>query len=571
MRAFACLLLLTLLEASSSFPVLAEDAAAEKLSITLVVTPQVAIPSAMVKVSGQTVALGDNPTVKIAFTVDSRAEHNDRARPVSATAKVDSKGDYTATVRMDQPGIYIVKVTAPDGKGTQSSTFTLLDPPDLRDELDASFDKIYAEGLEKLLASLRSQIAGIPANPARLQTEEKLDAVEKKMKEWPAESKKLKAAVEKFQGVPKQFPATAALFQPRLQRLADVVERNKAEQAVLEQELAKSRAASVTCEKLEQAIEDLKTLSAALTFVQDGLKQVGLALGLDAGGDQLAASLTPASLQGNPQVGFAIKETFKFTSNLMAGGPLLGPLGFTTALAGLVVDVLGYAQEQNFAKYCEKIEGPVAATMHAAFTQDTSTWWTYDITLQGRLVLRYAKGAAPGAAVHVNGEFVGSATKLGVWENALAVLYPVTAKTSTLLRKLVVPPGLPYFEGEGKTIGAASPTAFNVAVDGDLVGSKLTLRLGDARSDFSDSMKAHVTYVLIGPMTLAPIIVKYDLPFAKARLLLFRAMSDGPIEIPVAVSTKSMTLQKTLTRKRPAQGNVVDYTLNIRACNPGCK
>ena len=265
------------------------------------------------------------------------------------------------------------------------------------------------------------------------------------------------------------------------------------------------------------------------------------------------------------------------TSTLPTGESLSMTLMMTslpcwvTAIAGLVLDVSGFVQEQNFAKYCEKIEGPMTATMHAAFTQDTSTWWTYDITLQGKLVLRYAKGAAPGAAVHVNGEFIGSATKLGVWENALAVLYPVTAKTSTLLRKLVVPPGFPYYDTEGKTIGAASPTAFNVSVEGDIVGSKLTLRLGDARSDFSDFMQAHVTYVLIGPMILAPIIVKYDLPFAKAHRLLLRAMNDGTIEIPVVVTTKTMTLQKSFTRKRPAEGNVVDYTLNIKACNPGCK
>ena len=555
-----------LLASSLVRPALAEDDSGEKLNVTVVVEPQVGLASAMVKVSGKTVALGDNPTVKISFLVDSRADHNDKARTVLATAKVDPQGDYTAMVRMDQPGVYIVRVTAPDGKGTGSSTFTLLDPPDLRDELDASFDKLYAEGLEKLLASLRSQIAGIPANPARLQAEEKLNAVATKMKEWPEQSKKMKAAVDKFQDVPKKFPATAPLFQPRLQRLAEVVGKNKAEQAVIDQELAKSRAASATCEKLDQVIEGLKVLSGALNFVQAGLKEVGFALGLDAGADQLAATLVPKSLQGNPAVAFAVKESVKLTTNLM-----LGPVGWVTAIAGLVLDVSGFVQEQNFAKYCEKIEGPMTATMHAAFTQDTSTWWTYDITLQGKLVLRYAKGAAPGAAVHVNGEFIGSATKLGVWENALAVLYPVTAKTSTLLRKLVVPPGFPYYDTEGKTIGAASPTAFNVSVEGDIVGSKLTLRLGDARSDFSDSMQAHVTYVLIGPMILAPIIVKYDLPFAKAHRLLLRAMNDGTIEIPVVVTTKTMTLQKSFTRKRPAEGNVVDYTLNIKACNPGCK
>jgi hypothetical protein len=556
-------MLLALLAAASGG---AQGDDAETLSVTVLVDPPVGLASTVASVSGKTDPVGDNPTVKIEFTVDSRADHNDKAHAVKATAKVDSKGDYSAKVQMDQPGIYIVKVTAPDGKGTQSSTFTLLDPPDLRDDLDASFDKLATEGLVKRLASLRAQIAGIPANPARLEALKLLDKVDAQLKKWPEQSKQLKEATDKFQEILKKYPQAGSALQPRLQALADVVGKNTAEEALIEEQLAKSRAADATCEKLDAVIEGLKEVSAALNFIQSGLSKVATAFQLDGAGDRFTAFVMPKSLSGNPAAAFAIKESSKFAVNAM-----LGPVGWADAIVGLVVDVSGFVQEQNFAKYCEKIEGPMSATMHAAFTQDTATWWTYDMTLQGKLILRYAKGAAPGAAVHVNGEFVGSATKLGVWENALAVLYPVTEKTSTLLRKLVVPPGLPFYDTEGKTVGAASPNAFNVAVAGDIVGDKLTLTLGDARADISDAVEAKVTYVLVGPMILAPIIVKYTLPFTKAQKLLFRSMTDGPIDIPVVVTTKTMTLQKTFTRKRPAQGNVVDYTLNIRACNPGCK
>jgi hypothetical protein len=228
-------------------------------------------------------------------------------------------------------------------------------------------------------------------------------------------------------------------------------------------------------------------------------------------------------------------------------------------------------QQKNFEKYCEKIEGPMSATMHAEFTQENAKWWTYDMTLKGRVILRYAKNGSPGSAVHVTGEFVGTAAKLGVWEDALAVLYPVTKKTSTMLRKLVVPPGQPFSDLEGKTVAASSPLGFFIPVEGDLVGSKLTLHMLDARSDISDLVEAQVTYVLMGPMILAPIIVKYQLPFTKAHKLLFRAMNDGPLELPVVVSRSTMGIQRTVQRTRPAQGNSVDYTLDIKACNPGCE
>lgn len=556
--------------AAAVLAVLAAGAAradeAETLSVTVQVEPPVGLASTVATVSGKTDPVGDNPSVQIEFTVDSRAEHNDKARPVKATAKVDSKGDYSAKVQIDQPGVYLVKVTAPDGKGTQSSTFTLLDPPDLRDDLEESFTTLSTVGLKKRIESLKEQIAGIPANPARLDAEERLAKLSSKLEEWPEQGKKLKEATDKLQEVVKKYPAAGPALQPRLQALAEQVGKNKAEEALIEQQLEASRAADATCEKLDAVIEGLKQVSAALNFIQSGLADVAKAFNLDGATDRFTAFITPKSLEGNAAVTFAIKETSKF-----AAAAMLGPVGWADAIVGLVVDVSGFVQEQNFAKYCEKLEGPMSATMHAAFTQGTSTWWTYDMTLQGKLILRYAKGAGKGAAVHVNGEFVGSATKLEVWENALAVLYPVTEKTSTLLRKLVVPPGLPFYDTEGKTVGAASPNAFNVQVEGDLVGDKLTLTLGSARSDISDAVEAKVTYVLIGPMILAPIIVKYSLPFTKAQKLLFRSMTDGPIEIPVVVTTKSMTLQKALTRKRPGENNVVDYTLNLKACNPGCK
>ena len=517
----------------------------EPLGVTVLVEPPVGLASTVVTVSGKTDPVGDGPVVQVDFVVDARADHNDKAKAVHATAKVDDKGDYSVKVQLDQPGVYIVKVTASDGRGTQSASFTLLDPPDLTDDVSGSFDKLVTVGLAKRLASLREQLAGIPANPARLEVEQRLD---------------------KVQEVMKQHPEVGPPLHPRLQAIAAVVGKNAEEQAVLADQLAKSRAADATCEKLDAIIEGLKEVSAALNFIQSGLSKVATAFQLDAAGDRFTAFAMPKALANNAPVAFALKESFKLSANLM-----LGPVGWADAIVGLVVDVAGFAQEQNFARYCEKLEGPMGATMHAVFTQGTATWWTYDMTLQGKLILRYAKGAAAGEAVHVNGEFVGSVSKLGVWENALAVLYPVTQKTSTLLRKLVVPPGLPYVDTEGKAAGAASPNGFNVAVAGDLVGDKLTLTLGDARSDLSDAVEAKVTYVLIGPMILAPIIVKYALPFTKAQKLLFRSMTDGPIELPVVVTSKSMTLHKAFTRKRPADGNVVDYTLDVRACNPGCK
>ena len=537
----------------------------ERLPITVLVVPQVAYPGSSVKVSGKTISMGAASTVNIEFLVDERADHNDRAKNATATATVDSNGVYSVITRVDQPGIYRVRVTAPDGKGSDSTTFTLLDPPDLTDDVAKGFDELVTNGMEPLVRRVRAEIDALPANPAKIDAEQKLDAVAAKMKEWPANSKKIRAATERFQAMSKKNPAAVSLFQPRLQKLADITAEAAAEKAVIDEELARSDANGVTCEKMEQAIEGLKVVSAAANFVQSKIADVGVAFGIDLSAESFTKAMTPPSLKTNSEYAFALNEGSKFISNIM-----IAPEAFPAALFQLVTDAAVYVKQKNFDQYCEKIEGPLAATMHAEFFQEKAPWWTYDIALKGKLFLRYAKNGPPGAAVRVTGEFVGSATKFGVWEDALAVLYPVTKKTSTMLRKLIVPPGVPYVETEGKTMAAGSPMGFFIPVEGDLVGNKLTLRMLEARSDFSDAVQAQVTYVLMGPMILAPIIVKYDLPFVKARFLLFRAMSESPLDFPVEVGRGAMRIQRSLKRTRPGQGNTADYTLDIKACNPGC-
>ena len=545
---------------------IAQDDPTARLSISVLVTPQVAYPGSSVRVSGKTLAYGNAPTVRIAFILDTRAEHNDKAHDISGSASVDSAGVYSVKTRVDQPGIYRVKVTAPDGKGVDSTTYTLLDPPDVSDQVVTGFDKLVTEGMDKLVRSVRAQEASLPANPAKIDADAKLAAIEKKMQEWPEQSAKLRKAIEKFQSLSTRFPAAAPLFQPSLEKVAEIAGETPAEQARVDAELARSQAQGVTCEKIESLIESLKVISAAANFLQSKVTDVGLAFGIDLSSDRFASKYTPASLQGNPAMSLAMTEGSKFLQTT-----LMAPEAFPVALGVLVADVTAYMQQRNFEKYCEKIEGPMSATMHAEFFQEDAPWWKYDIGLKGRLILRYAKNDSPGSAVHVTGELIGTAAKLSVWEDALAVLYPVTKKTSTMLRKLVVPPGQPYSELEGKTIAASSPYGFFIPVEGDLVGTNLTLRLLDARSDLSDLVEAQVTYVLIGPMILAPIIVKYPLPFAKAHLLLFRAMNDGPLELSVVVGRNAMRVQRSAQRTRPGAGNRVDYTLDITACNPGCE
>jgi hypothetical protein len=549
-----------LLTAAGAEPVLAQGDPGERLAISVTVKPRASTPGASVTVSGKSLALGENSTVHIAFV-----EKSDVSKNVMAVANIDANGAYSGTARVLEPGLYTVTATAPDGKGIDSTTFSAIAPGALSSEMTGNLDNLVMQGMSPLVARIREEIDALPANPAKGDAEAKLDAVQAKIKAWPAQSQQLRDQISRYQSMSTKAPAAASLYQPGLEKLAEASAEVPAEKARVDAELARSKAAGVTCEKIEQVIESLKVVSAAANFLQSEVKSVATAFGLDLSAESFASAMTPQSLKGNSEYSLVVTDGFKFMANIA-----ISATSFPLALAGLVTDAAIYVQQKNFEKFCEKMEGPVSATMHAEFFQEKAPWWTYDMTLQGKLILRYAKDAPPGSAVHMTGEIVGSATKLGAWEDALAVLYPVTKKTSTMLRKLIVPPGLPYVETDGKMAAASSPMAFFIPVEGDMVGTNLTLTLGEARSDMSDAVKAQVTYVLIGPMILAPVIVKYDLPFVKARFLLNRAMSESPLVLPVEVGRGAMRIERSVSRTRPGQGNSADYTLQIKACNPGC-
>jgi len=541
----------------------AQEDSSAALPVTVKVAPAYAFSGMAFTVTGTSVPYGDAHTVAITVTRIYPAPKP--GSEVSATATMDNAGTFTATINHPfEWGRYRVRVTAPDQKGADSAMLTLYDTPEVPDETAKALDSVVTAS-SKALAAAVDLVAALPASPAKLRYQDSLAAAQRRVKEWATQREALKAALTKMGSVPLRFPAAAQNFQPMFAKVSEVANGAHAKSAEIESQLSRSAAAGVTCDRLDQAIEQLKLFSAGMNFVSDGIKSVVKAFGIDYGADAFRQKLTPASLQNDSRYAFALNETFKFTSTIM-----LGPEAWPVAVVALAADLGAFAKGQEFEKYCEKIEGPMSGTMHAEYYRDGHTWWSYDVAIGGKLILRYAKGASL-SATHVTGEFVGTANHFAVTEDALAVLYPVTRKTSTMLRKLVVPPGQGYNEAEGKTFAGTSPFGFIVPVEGDITGGdKLTLRFLAAQTDLSDAIAAHVVYVLIGPMILAPIVVKYDLPFQTAAFILGRAVEDKPAELAVTVTRNAMVIDHTFNRTRPGDNNKGIYMLKIRACNPSC-
>jgi hypothetical protein len=114
-----------------------------------------------------------------------------------------------------------------------------------------------------------------------------------------------------------------------------------------------------------------------------------------------------------------------------------------------------------------------------------------------------------------------------------------------------------------------SPTSFFVPVTGQMVDGKITVVLGDARSDFNDSYThAHTVYVVVAPTTLMlPVAGHFSLPYMNAHFILDHI---GKGDFTVQQTGESMVMTRQQNKDLPGPGNDAVYTIDLKACNPAC-
>ncbi len=280
----------------------------------------------------------------------------------------------------------------------------------------------------------------------------------------------------------------------------------------------------------------------------------------------------PESVRSTPGYAFAVSESKKYLPKIVDGAE--GPLGVFDKVTSLAGDVIAYANEQLFAKYCQKFEGEFTATMTAHFYSkpvgghDPVEWWNFSTAIKGKLTLRYPKDAT-GQAVALSGQFEGGATHFTYFENVFSTdLYGAMIKGGYYGHKDVAPAATDNAEG-GMVNALTSPTSFYVPVTGQYAGGKITLTLGAARTDFNDTFtRAHTFYVVIAPLTLMlPVMGHFTLPYMNAHFILDHLIKG---DYDVGQAGKTMVLEIKEAKNLPGPQNLGVYGMELKACNPGC-
>jgi len=529
----------------------------------------------------------------------------------------NSDGRYSTTYGLTHnTGTYAVSAQAGAKTAPAKSSFTVQSYPIDVDE-DVADNKDLLAQPEKLVTAIRSEVAGVPDSPAKTEMEAKLDELEAAARPLAEQSPHLAAALAPFKSMVAENPDASVVLQPMFDHLAALDAKAKKSDEEIKQEVAESQKGSQTCDAIDHATQALKSVPEMIAIAKKpwqfavalatsmakselpesagpGAQAVGnLAKNLPKAAGKPTESLAeneleigseneiaeklvehiPESVRATPGYKFVVQETKKFVPSIVDGtkGPL-DMLDKATSLAGAVV---AYANEQLFAKYCEKFQGGFKATMLAHFyskptaTGSIAEWWTYSIAIEGKLVLRYPK-SAQGTSVALSGQLEGGATHFGYKEDVFnSDLYGSITKGGIVRTKDVAPAATDNAEG-GMVNALTSPTSFYIPVTGTFANDKVTISIGNARTDFNDTYtRAHTFYVVIAPTTLMlPVLGHFTLPYKNAEWIA-NAVVKGDYTVTQAGQT--MVIQKKAGVDKPANQNDAVYTIDMKACNPGCE
>jgi hypothetical protein len=528
-------------------------------------------PAGVFTLAGDTLPAGQRG---VAITISSEAG------AVISTLQVqpDARGRYAIAPPVPaQAGTYRVAAVAPDGRGTASASFRVVAPGSLGAQAESVLNDALAAAQDGVTAA-EAKIDALPESPPKVQAKSQLADAKQALGELRAA-----AAGSSVKGIIGAISSDAALqesFRPRLDALTTDLDGTAAETERVKKLTAEMSSADVGCQQLEVVSQVFKGVAALMGWKKRVIVAVG---GLAK--DFIEASYrsrTAGAAAAPPPASDRPGLVRKYMPEIELATKAIGnSVKFMTALGSYVTSKL-------FGAYCEQFVGPLEGIMNARFFTSSSAanplaeWWSYNYKLTGRVILVYPKSAKAGQPVRLTGRIEGYAHGFETWEDALTVTFP-KLMAGAVQHKFNYPPieadiipspagqaapGSDYVKGSAASL--AVPNSFLISVDGVLDKDSMTIVIGQAKSDID--AKHRVAALILSPLVggLGPQITWYPLPFQKVRPFLVNAADGESMKLSLKTSGDVMQAQGVFTGKIDKPKAKADYTLKIKACNPGC-
>jgi hypothetical protein len=533
-------------------------------------------------------------------------ETTEPEEPTLLTVEVSSAGHFDVEFTPKVTGTHKVEAADSSGEYRGEAEFEVE-----RFEYEEECKDIPEEEIEEAAAALfeatcdaiealQERVKELPNSPARKELEDKLRELEDSGKQALAcgEAPIWANGIHHVNKLRKLHPAMRGATRPLVQQMDRWLTAAKQAKADAPRAIAAITHGNVVCDQLDIVINGMKFIDFYLGLIIEPSKFLA----------DWAKENVPAKLVGliptvsqtpllKDSIELGWKAVLSYQPKLEGGKVKIGAQGFDRFMAHAKVSngLATVFASEFFRRYCQTFTGPVTGSMQAEFTTGSRVWWLYEIDIAGQLTLRYPQNAK-GSVIALTGEFVGNATKLKSWDNAVPVLFPKLAM-GTVFRTLRVEPialnsipvvysknfganinpAVPDFNpiksiiDQGGTIaqGVMTPAFFRVPVRAELRDKTLRLELQPAAVDFDD-LRVKVIQIILPVLSLWPDVIDYALPYKGAHFLMLRAMNDGPVEFEVERSGKIMKITRIFKRKKPGGEASGTYSLTVTACNPEC-
>lgn len=525
------------------------------LPIDLAVSPPSVLALGHVRLSGKTGRTGPNSAATL------RIKPPGASPPVVVKAVVSSSGAYSVVfTKTSALGVYQVQATAPDGKGQASGSFRVVVVDAIPTEFGRSVDSLVV-AVAQVVQLAGQRVQALPASPERAEASERLSVLQNRVAQLPAQAAVLKQQTLQVFKARAQVPEDNAQWDAYVGELG-AWRNGAAARATDTRALIKAASAETQqCGQLDKLNEMLTAASEVLSY-------------LNAPFDYSQAFWTdkipPAFVARQENAGqYSAEKKFAAVQTMKLGAAALqGPKGLVAAVPGLALDLGAYLVQNEFSKYCQKLEGPIAATfLGESFTQQGEPFLDYTIRLDGKLVLMYARSAPTNQPIGLLGYIEGNG-QFEVRDNPK----PVVRLTPgvVLFHKVVSPPGSPYFDELGQGSRAFLPHSFKLPVKGTLAGDSIVLAIQPAAHDFGAVVEGRSIYVVMPTGGLVPQIIDSKIPLQKAYNIIERVVRRRPVlRLSYAGGTRAEGTfsRDTVNGEKTAR---VRTKLTIKACNPGC-
>lgn len=523
-----------------------------ELEIALTARPDRALPGSRIVLSGQTGLVGAGSIVTLVIRPPGGRP------PIQLKVTPGSSGGFSADFTTTQTlGAYQVRATAPDGKGTAQTTFTMVGAGVLPAEVGAAAEALVA-AVGTVEARVRANLTALPPSPTRTEALAKLPELESRVKQLGPQATILRQQLGKLFQDRAKVTTPVPVWDDYQAELGSWRSEADSRRSALLKASPGAEAAARDCARIDDVIEDLTSMSEALSVFQKPFEAT-IALGFDklpAGGLSRGTKLTSGQQ-------FALVESAK-----AAGAALQGPAALATTAVGFILDIGAFLAKETFEQYCERFEGPIEATfLGESFTTKGEPFLDYTITLSGRLLLMYPNSVS-GKIIPLQGYLEG-AGRFRVRDNPAPIIR-LTPGT-VLFHRVQSPPGARYLADISRPTQSIMPHTFRIPVTGTLAGDSIVLRLGPADHDFSDLIKGISTYVIMPLGGLVPQIINSDISLQKAHPIIERTIRRNPV-LRVAASGKTLVAERSFARDTANAEKTarVRTQLTIKVCNPGC-